>query len=51
MHGYDEVPVDRALHFMTDEWIEDGNVCSQTVIDLRDALKEALSKLKEKTNE
>jgi hypothetical protein len=28
-----------ALEQMTDEWIEDGQYCDQTLMDLRDALK------------
>jgi len=31
--------IDEALKMLTDEWIDDGNYCAQTVIDLRDALK------------
>jgi hypothetical protein len=32
-------PIDEALEMLTDEWIDDGAYCAQTVIDLRDALK------------
>ena len=31
--------IDKALKILTDEWVDDGNYCAQTVIDLRDALK------------
>ncbi len=31
--------VEEALEMLTDEWIDDGAHCTQTVIDLRDALK------------
>jgi hypothetical protein len=31
--------IDEALKKLTDEWVDDGNYCAQTVIDLRDALK------------
>lgn len=31
--------IDEALKMFTDEWVDDGNYCAQTVIDLRDALK------------
>lgn len=31
--------VEEALEMLTDEWVDDGNYCAQTVIDLRDALK------------
>jgi hypothetical protein len=31
--------IDEALKMLTDEWVDDGNYCAQTVIDLRDALK------------
>jgi hypothetical protein len=37
-----------ALKVMTNEWIEDGNFCHQTIIDMRDALIELT---KEKNNE
>jgi len=30
--------IDEALKILTDEWVDDGNYCAQTVIDLRDAL-------------
>ena len=32
-------PLDEALKIITDEWVDDGSYCAQTVIDLRDALK------------
>lgn len=31
--------IDEALKIITDEWVDDGSYCAQTVIDLRDALK------------
>ncbi len=31
--------VEKALKMLTDEWIDDGAHCAQTVIDLRDVLK------------
>lgn len=31
-------PMKEALELMTDEWIEDGSYCQQTVKDLRDLL-------------
>jgi hypothetical protein len=37
MNGKD-VPLTEALKKITDEWVDDGNYCAQTVIDLRDAL-------------
>ena len=40
MNGND-VPLTEALKKMTDEWVDDGNYCAQTVIDLRDALKKS----------
>lgn len=45
--GYDrpeagDIPLDEALLIMTDDWIDNGNYCPQTIIDLRDALKAAL---------
>jgi hypothetical protein len=32
------VPIEKALEIMTDDWVDDGSYCAQTVIDLRDAL-------------
>lgn len=32
---------DEAIELMTDEWIAGGNYCEQTMIDLRDELKNA----------
>ena len=34
----EDVPLEKALKIMTDEWVDDGNYCAQTVIDLRNAL-------------
>lgn len=42
----DYLPVKDALPLITDEWITDGQYCDETIKSLRDALKEALSKLK-----
>jgi NTP pyrophosphatase (non-canonical NTP hydrolase) len=36
------VPLKKALEIITDEWIEDGQYCDKTVIDLKDALKGAV---------
>ena len=41
----ENVSLKRALEILTDQYIEDGQYCDQTVIDLRDALTEALEKL------
>lgn len=38
--------IDEALKMLTDEWIDDGNYCAQTVIDLRDVLKFYIKKCK-----
>ena len=38
--------IDEALKMLTDEWIDDGNYCAQTVIDLRDVLKFYINKCK-----
>lgn len=35
-------PIEKALRIITDEWIDDGNSCGQTIIDLRDACRELL---------
>ncbi len=35
--------LEKALAVMTDEWIESGQCCHQTTMDLRDALKAALA--------
>lgn len=40
------VPLTEALKKMTDEWVDDGNYCAQTVIDLRDVLKKSLKEIK-----
>lgn len=43
-------PIDEALATMTDRWIESSEYCQQTVIDLRDRLREhrdSLTKLVE----
>ena len=42
--------IEKVLPKMTDDWIDDGNYCDQTIIDLRDACKFLLKenlKLKE----
>lgn len=43
----ENVPLTEALKKMTDEWVDDGNYSAQTVIDLRDALKQCLKEIKE----
>ena len=42
----EDVPIKKALKTMTDEWVDDGNYCAQTVLDLRDALNECLKEIK-----
>jgi hypothetical protein len=42
-----DVPLTEALEKMTDECLVEGNYCTQTVIDLRDALKQCLQEIKE----
>jgi hypothetical protein len=32
------ITITKALKIMTDDWVDEGNYCAQTVIDLRDAL-------------
>ena len=39
------VPLTEALKKMTDEYLDEGNYCTQTVIDLRDALKQSLKEI------
>ena len=34
----ENIPLTEALKKMTDNWVDGGNYCAQTVIDLRDAL-------------
>ena len=41
------VPLTEALKKMTDEWVDDGNYCAQTVIDLRNVLKKSLKEIKD----
>ena len=43
--------IDEALKMLTDEWIDDGNYCAQTVIDLRDALKYYIKECKKLEHE
>lgn len=43
----EDVSVEKALKTMTDDWVDEGNYCAQTVIDLRDALKKCLKEIKE----
>lgn len=42
----EHVPLEEALKIMTDEWVDGGNYCTQTVIDMRDALKKCLKEIK-----
>ena len=42
----DHVPIEKALKTMTDDWVDGGNYCAQTVIDMRDALKKCLKENK-----
>ena len=42
----EHVPIKKALKIMTDDWVDDGNYCGQTVIDMRDALKKCLKEIK-----
>jgi len=47
--GVDEgkpIALRKALTLMTDEWIDNGNVCHQTIIDMRNALKSVIRNLK-----
>ena len=37
-----EMSIKEALEYMDDEWIEDGNCCHQTTMDLRDCCKQLL---------
>jgi predicted XRE-type DNA-binding protein len=37
------VPISDALDMLTDDYINDGKYCTQTILDLRDALKLTLS--------
>lgn len=37
-----ELKVKNALEVMTDDWIESGQACHQTIIDMRDALKKLI---------
>lgn len=43
--------IDEALKMLTDEWIDDGNYCAQTVIDLRDVLKYYIKECKKLEHE
>ncbi len=35
-------PLEKMLKIMTDDWVDNGGECGQTVIDVRDALKDLL---------
>lgn len=35
-------PIREALNTITDEWIDDGQLCHQTALDLRDACKKMI---------
>ncbi len=35
-----DLPIKKALRLMTDDWIDDGQYCAQTVMDMRDILRE-----------
>jgi hypothetical protein len=43
--------IDEALKILTDEWVDDGNYCAQTVIDLRDVLKYYIKECKKLEHE
>lgn len=36
-------PIQEAIGVLTDDWIDSGNCCDQTKIDLRDAVKQLMS--------
>ena len=40
------ISLEQALKIMTDEWVDEGNYCAQTVIDMRDALEACLKEIK-----
>ena len=41
---HDKIELSKALPFMTDGWIADGEYCDKTIIDMRDALLLLLEK-------
>jgi len=41
------LPIEKALARMTDEWIDSGQDSSQTIFDMRDALRRALALVKD----
>ena len=43
--------INEALKILTDEWVDDGNYCAQTVIDLRDVLKYYIKECKKLEHE
>ena len=45
--NHENILLTEALNKMTDDWVDDGNYCAQTVIDLRDALKKCLKEIKD----
>lgn len=47
----EHLSVDKALEIMTDAWMDEGNYCTQTVIDLRDVLKSHIITMSKITDE
>ena len=43
---YESLPLRDALDILTDEALDNGHYCAQTVMDLRDALKTLLKDVK-----
>ena len=43
IHAEDDTPVVKAILLMTDEWIESGQYSDQTILDMRDVIKELLN--------
>lgn len=50
-HGK-SAPITKAIRLITDDWVNQGQCCDQTILDLRDACKYLLSENKKlKKNE
>ena len=41
-HEKSRVHLAEALEIMTDDWIDSGHCCDQTIIDMREALKNTI---------
>lgn len=50
-HLHERLPLEEALSWLADDWVNHGHYCAQTVIDLRDALKYYIKECKKLEHE